>query len=218
MKKLSIYLYVILLFGCVESRNNSQLKTVNLSVKKAQGEQILKNLLLGNPLEITYTHEALIIWDESEAYYCKVICLDDEKMFSFGKKGKGPNEIIMLSNSIFDFSKSVYSLYSNNTGKILTFSVPDLKNEIIEPAYQNENLRYEHGYLSSILFTKNDTFLAKVCNLEKNNSYALLNENFKEIISGGEYPIGKGNNNYPKLSIGMMYQGKSVYNIDKNIG
>lgn len=208
MKDIVFILLVILIASCQPQEDSlrSYFKDPPTSINSEIIE--IEAAFFGNPRRIVLFDSLIIIEDDFHGKLFSLIDIKNGKFINrFGKKGKGPNEILFQSSIEIDKLKNTFQFLTLNTYWFYEYSLDDLVNNTEPiPEKKFELDLGENSRLLSWSFLHGINKFAGT-GLFTNGKYGIFNSNGTLEKTIGEYNISEEHSSYGNYNLGLGYQG-----------
>lgn len=173
---------IILLFGCSHEKESVELRSVD---GELIGKEVPISAFIFKPSNIAIMDEMLVIHDRVAKDIFKFFSYPNVKyLFSWGKKGEGPDEIDFVHSTGFLAKDDTFSFVDDNVFK--TYKI-GYSNELslVEKIY----LMDTQGPLNDVNLLNDSLFIANLFDpLNPKSEYVFLHPNKKKGNTFGEFP------------------------------
>ncbi len=199
----NIIIFLAFVSICIISCDNkTKLPTEHFkNVTALKGEIIPLKAPIDRAFSISKIGDNLVLMDPFSDLTLKLIDLDTKEIFSFGKKGGGPGELLSPFSFISTNDKELFYVYDVNLRKIFKYNIDSIKlHKASTPAVVKANLQKYNAYFTRVISI--DSVHIGIGAFQKGR-YALAQNDSIEFFYG--YPNdGKEINDQYKF---MAYQG-----------
>lgn len=180
MNKYFIILLVALSLACKEDNKiefidffeNTETFELKSHILKLQND----SLLFSKMFEMKYLDDIILVSDPSKNYTMKIVDLEKNRFYNFGKRGEGPNEMnSQISRFTVDYNKNLF--YVNDNFKYYNYSVDSLKKGITSPNSYFDFSAENDGFIGSTTFCKGKIIGGMFNN--KFGSYSIIDKTTK---------------------------------------